>query len=273
MQLSTISSAARRRVARSIPLVVVVGLIGQNAWAADTLLPVQLSQREVAFARYVAMHGEPDPLPESGTVGVFIEGSLLDLYKSAVLIGVRAPAEDERSRLLIIQIAGDGTVAEEVINRYWTVRQHLDFLPFSSVAITPANYKFHFDGEVKTGGALAYVYDVRPKKKRRGLVVGRLWIDASTGAEVEFSGYVVHMPEASDAGRVDVARETRLLNGLAIGRISHVTWTAPLLGRVQVTVTEVALNAESITPTNCPRGFVRSPQSDFLSQSGALLKK
>ena len=132
---------------------------------------------------------------------MFIEASLTDLYKSAVLVGLRTPGVNELGGFQVLQVGGDATVAEEVIGPYWTARQQLDLLSRSSVAITPENYKFQFAGEVKTGGALAYIYDVTPKKKRPGLMAGRLWIDASTREEVEFSGYAIDMPAAKGRPR------------------------------------------------------------------------
>lgn len=128
-------------------------------------MPARLSSRELAFAQYVAMHGERDPLAGSERVAVFIEASLTDLYKSAVLVGLRTPGVNELNGFQVLQVGGDATVAEEVIGPYWTARQQLDLLSRSSVAITPENYKVQFAGEVKTGGALAYIYDVTPKKE------------------------------------------------------------------------------------------------------------
>lgn len=52
---------------------------------------------------------------------------------------------------------------------------------------------------------------------------------------------------AAKGGRVNLVRETKLVNGFAVGRVSHVAWGAPLLGKAEVTVTEVPLNIE-MTP-------------------------
>jgi hypothetical protein len=49
---------------------------------------------------------------------------------------------------MVLQIEGDGTVAEEVIDRYLALQELFDRLPLSSVAVTPANYKIRFAGEV-----------------------------------------------------------------------------------------------------------------------------
>jgi hypothetical protein len=117
--------------------------------AADLSIQTSGPTRELAFARYTTSHAERDAFPNSGPVAVFIEASLPHLYKSVTLAAVRTCGENQRHQLQILQIAGDGTVADEVIDRYLAVRQQIDLLPLSSVAITPANYKFHFAGEVK----------------------------------------------------------------------------------------------------------------------------
>ena len=156
-------------------------------------------------------------------VGVFIEASLPALYKSAAMLAVRRQGEDKRSELQVLQTAGDGTVADEVIERYFALRQEVDILPLSSVAITPSNYKFHYAGEVKTGGAAAYVYDITPKKNRPGLLLGKIWMDAGTGDEVMLSGHLMDLP--ASGGRVDVVRDTKLMDGSAL-RASP-TWLSP----------------------------------------------
>ena len=146
MQPSIDSSQARRHVWTAFLLIV---SIGPSARAADVSVPVSDPSRELAFARYATSHVERDPFKQSGPVGVSIEASLPELYKSAALFAVRKQGEDKRSELHVLQIAGDGTVADEVIERYFALRQEVDILPLSSVAITPSNYKFHYAGEVE----------------------------------------------------------------------------------------------------------------------------
>jgi hypothetical protein len=161
------------------------------------------------------------------------------------LLAVRRQGEDNRSELHVVQIAGDGTVTDEVIERYFALRQEVDILPLSSVAIAPSNNKFHYAGEVRTGGAAAYVYDITPKKSRPGLLQGKIWMDARTGDEVMLSGRLMDLP--ASGGRVNVVRDTKLMNGCAFGRITHVSFTVPLLGRAEVVITEVVLIPEVAT--------------------------
>jgi hypothetical protein len=213
---------------------------GASAPAADVFIVVKDPSRELAFARYTTSHVERDPFKQS-PAGVFIEASLPELYKSAALLAVRRQGEDKRSELQVLQIAGDGAVTDEVIERYFALRQQVDTLPLSSVAINPSNYKFHYAGEVKTGGALAYVYDITPKKNRPGLLSGKIWMDAATGDEVMLTGQL-DLP--ARGGRADVVRDTKLMDGSAVERVTHVSFTVPLLGRAEVVITEIALTAE-----------------------------
>ena len=213
MQPPLAHSQARRHIWTVFLLIV---SIGPSARAADVAVAVNGPSRELAFARYITSHLERDPFKQSGPVGVFIEASLPELYKSAVLLAVRRQGEDKRSEIDVLQTAGDGTVADEVIQRYFALRQEVDILPLSSVSITPSNYKFHYAGEVKTGGATAYVYDITPRKNRPGLLLGKIWMDAGTGNEVMLSGHLMDL--AASGGRVDVVRDTKLMNGSACAR-------------------------------------------------------
>ncbi len=218
--------------------------MGPSVPAADLSIQTSGSARQLAFARYTTSYAERDAFANSGPIGVFIEASLPRLYKSVTLTAVRTCGENQRHQLLILQVAGDGTAAGEVIDRYLALRRQIDLLPLSSVAITPANYKFHFAGEVKTGGAVAYVYDIAPKKNRLGLVLGQLWIDSSTGNEVMLAGSMTDL--TSTSGRIEFVRDTKLMNGAVYARVTHVTLMIPLLGRAEVSVTEVPLLADLI---------------------------
>jgi hypothetical protein len=236
-----IDSSLARRCACAVLLLIL--FVGPNARAADDFIQVWGCSRDVAFARYLASQEQRDPFPKFQPVGILIEASLPELYKSAGLLAVRTQGTNEQNELHVLQIAGDGTVAEEVIDRYFTLRQQIDALPLSSIAIIPANYKFHFVGEVKTGGTSAYIYDITPKKKRPGLLVGQLWMDSSTGHEVMLTGHV-YIP--ATAQQVDVVRDTQVIDGCVAARVTHVALALPRLGRAEVVITEMVLTPQII---------------------------
>ena len=241
MHHPSIFSRPRRRLWSVLVLIVSIGPVTH---AAEVSVLMSAPSRELAFARYATSHVDRDPFKQSGPVGVFIEACLPEHYKSAALLAVRKQGEDKRSEIHVLQIAGDGTVADEVTDRYFALRQEVDILPLSAVAVTPSNYKFHYAGEVRTGGAVAYVYDITPKKSLPGLLQGKIWIDAGTGDEVMLSGRL--MASHASGGRVDVVRDTNLINGSAFARVTHVGFTVPLLGRAEVVITEMVLTPEMI---------------------------
>lgn len=213
--------------------------VGSSARAGDLPLRVSGSARDLAFARFVASHGQRDSFGQTGRVALLIEASLPDLYKSAVLVALRTGGASHASGLQVVQLGGDGTVTEEVIERYLVLREQIEDLPPTSTAVTPFNYKFRYGGEVRTGGSTAYIYRITPKKRRPGLLAGSVWVDSSSGSEVLLSGRLTD--ERSTGGRVEVVRDTNLLNGFPFSRTTHVTFVIPRLGRAVVTVTEVVV--------------------------------
>src|SRR5579862_5975990 len=187
-----------------------LSLIPGEAPARDLYVAPPASPQILAFARYIAAIQERNPFTESGPVLVQIEASLPGLYKQSRLLAIGQTGESERSEYNVLEIEGDATVTQEVIARYLAMQDQLENLPLSAIAITPANYKFHYLGEVGTEGSKsAYVYKIVPKKKRDGLIQGQLWIDSVTGAAVLQTGYFVKTPSAF-VGRIEVVRDIQV---------------------------------------------------------------
>ena len=241
MQLidSLLSRHAIRKAGLSVLLVV---LLAPATLAADVAVRACGCTRDLAFAKYIASQEQGDPFSNAGQVGVLIQASLPGLYKSAGMVGIHAPGENNRHALEVVQVTGDGTVAEEVITSFFALLRELDGKPPRSVAITPENYRFHFAGEVKTGNASAYVYRVTPRKQRPGLVDGEIWMDSESGREVMLSGRLL---SATEAGRdVAIVRDTKMINGIAYERTTHLAFALPRLGRAELFVTELPLTED-----------------------------
>ena len=212
-------------------------LVIPNVRAGDVLIRSQIAPQRATFGRYLEGLQERDPFAECGPVGVSIQASLPDLYKEAGVVAIRKTGEHERSEYAFLAAVGDGVVAEEVIARYLEVHKERENLSVSSIAITPVNYKFRFAGEVRTGGAAAYIYDVTPKKNRPGLIVGKLWMDSETGHEVMLTGRLMDTPSIGQ--HVDLVRDTKLLDGAAYARVTHLVFAIPRLGRAELVITEI----------------------------------
>lgn len=217
-------------------------LMPVKAPAAGLSVAPSESAESLAFARYMASIQERDPFTETGPAAVEIEASLPRLYIETRLLAVRAIGESERSEYHVLQIEGDAIVAQEVIAHYFAVEEQMEALPASSIAITPANYKFHYKGEVGDRGGLAYVYQITPRKKRHGLIEGQLWIDSITGAAILQEGRFVKTPPPF-TGKMEVVRNTELWDGCPSARVTHVTIDTRLAGRGELTITEIPLQA------------------------------
>ena len=228
-------------------LVLFALLIPTNAPAENLSTLSPASSEGLAFARYLASLQERNPFTEAGPVAVAIEASLPGLYKQTNFLAIRLTGESEHSEYHVLQIEGDSIVAQEVIARYLEVQEQVEELPLSSVAITPANYKFHYKGQVGTGGALAYVYQIIPKKKRDGLIQGQLWIDSATGLAVLQEGRLVKTPPPF-TGQIQLVRDTQLQDGSPAMRVTHVTIETPRAGRGELTITEMPLPVEDEKP-------------------------
>lgn len=218
-----------------------------------------LSSQSIAFSRYIASLEQGSPFAESGPFAVLIEASIPALYKESALVAVRQTGNNERSEFLIVGMGGDGAVVGEVIARYFTIVEQMESLPGSSTLITPENYKFRFRGEVKTGTGAAYVYDIMPRKRHRGLFKGQIWIDSGTGAELLVSGRLTDAFSGTD--RITFVRETKL-DASGYVRVTHLSFAVPLLGQSELSVEERPLG---LTEMPIPQGL---PQIDGRRGSG-----
>jgi hypothetical protein len=218
-----------------LPRVILLAvLLASHVQAAEALIVDSATQAAMAFARYTAGL-EKASLWSLETVE--IEAALPKLEKQASLRAIRRLLPPGRPAYQVIEIAGDQTVTRQVIARYLTAEVRAAALPASSVAITPANYKFRYKGALNTGASVIYAFLIAPRKKREGLIKGELWIDGDTGAVVRQSGYLVKKPSIF-VQRVDIIQETSFSDGSAEERVTHLSVDTRLVGRAELTIHE-----------------------------------
>jgi hypothetical protein len=179
---------------------------------------------------------------------VEVDASLPVLYKESSLLALRQASESERSEYQVLAVQGDATVRQELIAPYLAMEDLIEAMPVSAVAVTPANYKFRYVGEIGAGAASTYIFRITPRKKRDGLIEGELWIDSLTGVGVLQKGSFVKTP-ATPGARIQVVRDTRLLNGLPCVRITHVA-IETRAGHGELTITEYPLTAGEENPAS-----------------------
>ena len=173
----------------------------------------------------------------SGEMVVDIEASLPKLSKRGRLQAIRRFVPFGKPEYQVLRAEGDRTVRHQVIARYLTADAQAQTLPSSSVAVSAANYKFHFVGSIGAGPTLTYVFQISPRKKRVGLMKGELWIDVATGVGVRQAGRLVKQPSVF-LRRVDVTQDTDIRDGRPYLRITRLTVETRLVGRAGLTVTE-----------------------------------
>jgi hypothetical protein len=224
-------------------MALLAGVSSVNARASDSAEILLMAPPALAFARYIALLNQRSPFDESGPVAVDIAGSLPRLGKRACRSAIRWTGASERSEYQVLHIEGDPMVKLEVIARYLSVQAQAEALPLSSALISPANYKFHYFGSTRTMGTFLYGFQIRPRKKRVGLIEGLLWIDAATGIAVHQAGHFAKMPSVL-IRRIDITRDTSLHDGFSYIRITHaVVYTRLPVGRAELTIVEGPLTA------------------------------
>jgi len=202
--------------------------------ASDATTIATTEAASLAFARYTAGFAEMNPWRLET---VEIDASLPRLAKSGKLRAIRRILPFGKPEYQVLEITGDSTIKQQVIVRYLAADIQAAGIPASSLAVTPANYRFRYKGEVHTGESVAYMFLITPRKKREGLINGELWLDGRTGAVVRQSGYLVKRPSIF-VKRVDVTRETTLHDGTAETRVTHLSINTRLVGRAELTILE-----------------------------------
>ena len=187
-----------------------------------------------AFARYLATVQRASTWsPET----IEIDASLPKLRKQGHLRAIRRISASGDADYQVLEIAGDRTVRQQVIARYLSAQMTAAEIPASTVAITPANYEFRYKGIVMMGDTVAYAFQIKPLKKRLGLMSGELWIEPGTGAAIRQSGQLVKSPSIF-VKRVDITRETELSEGIAQVLHTHLSVDTRLVGVADLNITE-----------------------------------
>jgi hypothetical protein len=164
---------------------------------------------------------------------VEIEASLPKLKKHGTLHALRRISRLGRVTYEVIHFEGDSTIKSDVIGRYLTAEAQAN--DGSSLAITPANYKFKYKGLLDDDGRQVHVFRLTPRKKRVGLFKGELWLDAETCLAVRESGRLVKNPSIF-LRRIEFVREYDIREGVRIPRRIESTVETRLVGKAELTV-------------------------------------
>jgi hypothetical protein len=213
-----------------------------TAMGADLRSAGSLAEASQAFGRYIT------GLSRAGTWAsedVEIDASLPKLAKQGRLRAIRRTTALGETDYQVLELAGDPTVRRQVISRYLSAEQTAAALPSASVAISPGNYEFRYTGSAIAGERPAYVFQIKPLKKREGLIRGELWLDAETGAAVRVSGYLVKNSSIF-VKRVEITREVIIQNSLSVERVTHLSVDTRLVGLAELIIREAPRTVDSL---------------------------
>ena len=88
-----------------------------------------------------------------------------------------------------LHFTGDTFVKANVITRLLQAEvEHVQKDDSSTMAFTEANYKFSYKGMQGIDGRTLHVFQLKPRRRRVGLLKGNMFLDARTGSRVHLEG-------------------------------------------------------------------------------------
>jgi hypothetical protein len=190
---------------------------------------------EEVVGTYTAISRQQGARLRGASMDVEIEANLPKLQKHGRLQALRRTSRLGRITYEAVSFEGDKSVKSDIIARYLAAETQAQSADESSLAITPANYKFKFKGHSGQGENQIYIFQLTPREKRVGLFKGELWIDAATCLPVRESGRLVKTPSIF-LKRVEFVREYYIRGGVAVPLQVASTAETRLVGRAEVTV-------------------------------------
>jgi hypothetical protein len=184
---------------------------------------------------YTAISRQQGARLRGASMDVEIEANLPKLQKHGRLNALRRISRLGRITYEAVSFEGDKSVKSDIIARYLAAETQAQSADDSSLAVTPANYKFKFKGRSGVEENQIYIFQLTPRRKQVGLFKGELWIDAATCLPVRESGRLVKSPSIF-LKRVEFVREYYIRGDVAVPLQIASTVETRLVGRAEVTV-------------------------------------
>jgi hypothetical protein len=172
--------------------------------------------------------------------------AVLQAATTEVEISVRIPKLEKEGRLRalrrispagevsyqVLDVSGDTIIQREVITRYLTADAGVTQ---AAATVSPANYVFRFKARMELFGRRVSIYRLTPKKKKRNLFKGELWLDEETGMPVREAGQFVKNSSIVIKS-IRFVREYKIQAGVALPDRITSTIETRLAGRVELNV-------------------------------------
>jgi hypothetical protein len=177
---------------------------------------------------------------------VRINASLPALRKQGSMGGLKLISQTGQIVYRGLRFTGDDLIKTAVIGRFLANDTNPPE-PADKVGITQQNYLFAYDKTSDYNGLIAYVFRLKPRRKRAGLFQGELWLDANTAQPLRLWGDLVKSPSIfirsfrfvqdyqTVAGRSQPLRLLLTARTRIAGTVEMVEWLHPAGDEPEVT--------------------------------------
>jgi len=204
--------------------------------ALITLQCAAAESPDVVLNSFTLASTQSDLQMRGASMNVEIVASLPKLEKTASLQGVRRVSRAGAISYEGLQLTGDASLRQQIIARYLSAEENRGHeRDLQTLALTTANYRFQWKGMEPVDARQAYLFRVKPRKKREGAFDGLIWIDAATYLPLRESGRVVQ--HSIFLRRLTMVRKFRIVDQrLAIPETTDLDIDTRLVGRAQMNV-------------------------------------
>jgi hypothetical protein len=146
-----------------------------------------------ALDRYLAPPGDLKPSCSDSVFTVQIDAAMPKLHKQGSMSGLKVISRTGQVIYRGLQFTGDKLVKTAVIARF-LANDTNPLAGTDDVAVSRQNYWFVYDKTSDYNGQTAFVFLLKPRRKRAGLFRGELWLAADTAAPLRLWGDLVKSP-------------------------------------------------------------------------------
>ena len=204
-----------------VPCLLAIGIAGCESPGPSSAAAVSVSPDQPGsevLTRY--FDASRQNITRGVTMAARFVARLPQLKKEARIETRRTVAPTGNIEYQVLYRAGDNGVQKDVIARFMNAEMESTAKDLSSVAITPAHYKFNYEGQQEHGDRQVHVFAVNPRRKEVGLFKGEIWVDAETGLTVREAGRLVKTPSVF-LKTVDFARDYEIRDGVSVPKKLH----------------------------------------------------
>jgi hypothetical protein len=161
--------------------------------APPAVLPVM--SPELALETYQSRAAQQARGLESYTSTSLIHAELPESRQQGEYEVKRQYAAPKSLLFTALHFTGDTFVKANVITRFLQSEvEHVQKDDSSAMAFTAANYKFSYKGLASVDGRTLHEFQLKPRRRRVGLLKGNLFLDAHTGSLVHLEGVPAKSP-------------------------------------------------------------------------------